>query len=148
MKMLTKEEVLAVQDTKIQTVEVPEWGGAVCVKEMNGVERDDYASWLTANLSDDGVRAKEQRTAMKMKLLSLTVCDEAGNPLFAESDFDALSKKSGAALLRVFAVAMDLNGMSEKAREEIRKNSTRASDGSGSASPAASECPSPEPSAK
>ena len=152
MKILTKKEVLEAVDIKIIPVETPEWGEGtgVCVKEMSGIDRDHYASWLAVNLDKDSTKpdTPEQRTGLKMTLLSLTMCDEAGNPLFTQDDVKDLMKKSATALARVFVAAMDVNGMSRTSQEAIRKNSERASDGNGSASPVVSECPSPEPSEK
>ena len=114
---LTRDQILNAEDIKTEEVEVPEWGGTVLVKGMNGKERDAFEmSYLTAGQSTiENVRAK---------LVSLTVIDhETKNQLFTVADIDALGQKSAKALDRVFAVAQSLSKIGQNDVEELAKNS-------------------------
>lgn len=147
MKMLTKDQIIAVQDAKVTMEDVPEWGGAVGIKIMTGAERDAYACWIGDNMN--AIRnTREGKTNMKMALLSRTLCDEGGTLLFTMEDLQVLAMKSGIVLNRLNERAMFLNGLNEPAKESIRKNSEAPSGETGSDSPAVSESPSQELSGK
>jgi hypothetical protein len=103
---LNKAAILEVKDISIEKVEVPEWGGYVYVKGLTGSERDQFEASLVTG------RGKESTVNManiRAKLISLTICDEAGVRLFAEADAPAIGKKSAAALQRIFEVAQRLS---------------------------------------
>ena len=40
--VLSKEQILQADDLKTETVEVPEWGGDVLLRELRGRERDAF----------------------------------------------------------------------------------------------------------
>ncbi len=42
MSMLTKDDILEINDIKIENVSVPEWGGEICVKSMTSIQRDKF----------------------------------------------------------------------------------------------------------
>ncbi|WP_454737592.1 hypothetical protein [Cupriavidus necator] len=118
--MLSKEQILAADDIKFETVEVPEWGGTVIIRMMSGAARDAYEASMVG--FKNGQRVADL-TNMRAKLVAATLVDEAGNPLFAdESDVAALSAKSAAALERLFKVAQRINGIGTESVEEAQKN--------------------------
>lgn len=114
--MLSREQILNIDDIKIEEVEVPEWGGSVMVKGMNGKERDAFElSFLEGSkVSSQNIRAK---------LVSLTVIDEEKKPIFTVADIDALGQKSAKALDRIFEVAQRLSKIGANDIEEMAKNS-------------------------
>jgi hypothetical protein len=117
---LSKDEILEAQDLKTETVPVPEWGGSVNVRMMNGLDRDAFEAGLVI-VGEDGSRKPNYR-GMRARLVALTIVDDAGNRLFEDEDVERLSLKSAAALERVAAVAQRLNGLGAKAEEEAEKN--------------------------
>lgn len=121
MKILSKDDILEANDLVTKTVEVPEWGGSVMVRSMNGTDRDAFESTLVT-VDDKGVRTPDLAN-MRAKLVAMTVVDESGNRMFDEKDIGMLARKSAAALERVFSAAQELNGMSAKTEEEAVKNS-------------------------
>lgn len=146
MKILTKDDILVMDDRRVTAVEVPEWGGSVHVRRMSGKARDKFVLWRDKN--KDALSTPEGITATKMALLSCTVCDDSGALLFSMDDMVALADKSGTAIDALFEVALDVNGLSSKSQQEIRKNSEGASADTGSVSPVNSESVLPEPSEK
>lgn len=106
---LNREQILAAEDLPLQEVEVPEWGGTVYVRGMNGAER--------AELEEMDVRGAKLRPAMVM----LCSCLEDGSRLFTPEDMPGLEKKSATALQRVFDVALQLSSMQKGARESLKK---------------------------
>lgn len=116
MSVLKRDDILQAEDIKTELVPVPEWGGDVYVKGMNGAERDKFEGSLVV------LRGKDKQmnmTNIRAKLASMTICDDKGKRLFNENDVQALSQKSAAALQRVFVVAQKLSRISDDDVEEL-----------------------------
>jgi hypothetical protein len=121
--MLTKEQILSASDSKVETVDVPEWGGDVCVRSLTGAQRDAFEKRLVSQRSKNGA---VDTSGLRAYLCSLTICDADGKPLFDESEIPKLEQKSAAALQRVFDAASALNGMAANSVEEARSDFTNA----------------------
>jgi hypothetical protein len=113
--LLTKDQIQSAADRPTKLVEVPEWGGDLIVATMDGTLRARYEEYLRV-----GPGGFEKLRAV---IVSLTVVDEAGQPLFTEDDVEWLNKKSGAALDRVFDAAIRLNKLRKADMDELEKNS-------------------------
>lgn len=119
MKYLNRDAILNAKDIKTQEVDVPEWGGIVLVKSLNGIERDKFEASI---YEFKGTNVKYNRDNIRAKLIVQTVVDENLNPVFSIADVEGLGKKSAAALDKVFAVAQKLSGISAEDVEELEKN--------------------------
>jgi hypothetical protein len=131
MARLSKEAILAADDTRTEEVEVPEWGGSVLVRGMTGRERDEFESSMLIQAA--GQTARDLRNT-RAKLVAKCAVDDDGARLFTDGDVTALGEKSAAALVRVFEVAARLSGLDEEdvaARERDFPEVT----GSGSSTP-------------
>jgi hypothetical protein len=126
---LTRDQILQAADVgPLVAVDLPEWGGTAHVRVMTGTQRDRFEAAFA--LDKANVRAR---------LAAYTLCDEAGQPLFAEADVAALGERSSLALDRVFAAAMKLNGIGKPDVDALEKNSeTVPSASTASGSPPAS----------
>ncbi len=113
-KILSKDDILAAPDLKTERVPVPEWGGDVFIRMMNGNERDAYEEWATqAQTSLKGIRAR---------IAALCLVGEDGVRLFEDADIDILGKKSASALERVVGAVMKLNAVTKADLEDLAKN--------------------------
>lgn len=131
MAILNRDQILQAQDIKTQTVPVPEWGGDVIVKGLTGTERDAYEASCVD--TQDGKNVPKLQN-IRAKLVSLTLVDEQGKRLFTSADLEALGRKSGDVLDRLFDVARELSGLTKQAMEKARGNSEPGqSEGSASA---------------
>lgn len=119
MALLTREQILAAQDIRYDTVQVPEWGGEVRLRSMTGADRDEYEQWLIANRGPDD-RANIRN--LRARLVSLSIVDEAGQRLFSDADIEALGGRSSAALDRVAEAASRLNALAQRDVEALAKN--------------------------
>lgn len=118
--MSLRDTILQAQDIQQETINVPEWGTSVIVRGMTAGERDDFeASWFT-----DGPSGKAMRNLVNVRARMCVRCivDEQGNRVFSDSDADALGKKSGKAMDRVYSSASRLSGLGAKDVEELAKN--------------------------
>jgi hypothetical protein len=122
MARLTREQILSADDLKQVEVVVPEWGSGatVLVCTMTGTERDAYEASIIDTSGED---AQVNRVNARAKLLVQTIIGDDGARLFREEDIAALGGKSGAALDRVYEIALRLNKITEKDAEELGKNS-------------------------
>lgn len=115
---LTRDDILNANDIQTETVNVPEWGGDVTVKGLSGVERD---AWEIAISMENGKPTKNPRN-IRAQLVVRAVVDSEGRKLFRSIDAEALGKKSGKALDRVYEVAARLSGIRAEDIEEMAKN--------------------------
>jgi hypothetical protein len=128
----SREEILGAQDIQYEDIPVPEWGNKfVRVKSLNGEERDEVEASMTKMR---GNKPELNMQNMRAKLLVRSCVDGDGKRLFSsDGDVLALTKKSAAALNRLFIVAQRLSGITAEDVEELTKNSEEGkSDGSGS----------------
>ena len=111
---LTAEQILAADDMGLKELKVPEWGGSVYVRIMTVGERDDYErKWI--GQKDRGIEN------FRTEYLSRVLCDEKGDLLFNRNQIEALAKKSGAVMGRLFDEAMRHNKMTEADVEQLGK---------------------------
>lgn len=117
--MLTRQQILDASDMVSEVVAVPEWGGEVKVRSITGAERDGFEASLVVGT---GRRAKTTLVNARAKLVALACVAPDGGQLFGPADVEALGRKSGAALDRVFEVAQRLGGLAPNAIEDAAKN--------------------------
>jgi hypothetical protein len=117
MALLTREQILGVDDSVIETVTVPEWGGEVGVKTLSGAEKD---GWESDRQGKDGEFNLEN---IRASLVAVAACDAKGVRLFTLKDVVDLGKKSAKALDRVFQAAKKLNGVTDEELDEIEGES-------------------------
>lgn len=117
--LLSKEAILAVQDTATELVEVPEWGGAVRVRGLTGAERDAFESEVVQRNGRD-VRTNTRNIRARMVVMSVVM--EDGSRMFSYHDIEALGEKSARALDRIFAVAMRLSGLRDEDVAEMAED--------------------------
>lgn len=113
MAILSKDQILGAADLKTQVVPVPEWKGEVVVSEMTAAARME---WEMDAFDDAG---KPVMANWKAKLVARCVVDEKGELLFT---VDEIGRKSAPAVNRLYAVAVEINGLGPKAVEEEAKN--------------------------
>lgn len=137
MTALTRDQILAAKDSRTDTVQVPEWGGEVIVRNLSGTERDEFeASIMQQNKK--GTLVMRLANA-RSKLVVAAAVDENGDQLFRDEDVHALGAKSAKALQRVYDAAAELSGLKDEDLEELVGNSDAAlSDSATSDSPSLS----------
>lgn len=129
-KFLGRADVLNSNDAQAEDVYVPEWGGWLKIKGLNGTERDEYEAEIVTMNRKGGMEYRPENA--RAKLVSITAIDEKGQLLFTERDVFDLGKKSASALQRAFKLAQKLAGLSDEEMEELLGNSKTAQTGSSS----------------
>jgi hypothetical protein len=127
MQTLSKDQIVAAMDIATEVVPVPEWGGAVAVRALNGLERDAFEQTMV-RVDADGKR-QANLSNMRAKLCAACIVDGVtGDRLFTDATLGELANKSAVALDRVFRVAQRINGMGDGA--DVEKNSAPGPSGS------------------
>ena len=109
---LTKEQILAADDSGLLKIAVPEWGGDVYIRVMTVGERDAYENeWQRKK--DTGV------DDFRTKFLVRCLVDEKGNRLFDNGDVAKLAAKSAKVMNRVWMAAMEHNNLSDESVEKL-----------------------------
>jgi len=121
---LSRDQILQADDIQKESVNIPQWGGEVWVKGLNGAERDAFE--VSIMEFREGKKPKLVLENMRAKLCAMTVCDENGKRIFKDEDIPALGKKSAKALSLIFDKAQELNGLSDEDVEKLSKNSVSA----------------------
>ena len=129
---LSRAEILAAQDMKLEAIEVPEWGGTVYVRNMTGKARDAFERSRFKMVGD---KFEVIHANTRASLLAVSICNAQGQLLFTPEDIEALGEKNGAILDRLFDVAQRLSGLRKEDVEARIKNLNSApSDSSGTVS--------------
>lgn len=118
LRLLTADDILSADDIPQETVEVPEWGGAVLVRGMTGIDRDGFEEAMTTSRGKD---VTVNLRNFRAKLVARSIVDSEGRRLFTDDKVDALGRKSAIALQRVFTVAQRLSGLAPDEVEELTR---------------------------
>lgn len=119
MKKLSKEDIFNSVDLPREIIEIKEWDGEVTIRGLTGSERDEFEAQI---FTGEGKNRKFNHSNLRARLLTLTICDEAGNRIFSDADVEKLGKKSSKIMDKLFAIAQRLSGLGEKDVAELLKN--------------------------
>jgi len=122
--LLTKDQILQVEDLQTKDVYVKPWNGYVRVRTMTAHERDKFEQQMFTNTGG----RKEKMEDVRASLVSMAVVDEDGKRIFTEKDVKKLSGKSAAALDKIFSEAQELNSVKDEDVEDMIKNSEETQD--------------------
>jgi len=129
-KMLTKDDILGAMDLATELVYMPEWGGSVLMKELNGAERDAYEAG-SVHMGKAGQDPTPNLENLRARLVAMSARDpkDEAKRMFTKAEAVKLGAKSGRALARLFNVAGRLSGIGDKAIKDIEGNSEAAQSG-------------------
>lgn len=111
-RFVTPDQILSAQDLKTEVVEVKEWGGNVTVQELTAEARDAYEASLR-NIRRDGTVVPVQEN-LRAKLVVQCLVHPDGSRMFSDDQMEALARKSGSILDRLFDVAARLSGLEDQ----------------------------------
>jgi len=119
-KILSRADILDFDDFKMEEVAIPEWGGSVWVKALNGSERDSYEA---STIRQRGANREMNLENVRAKLVALSVINpETKEPLFTAGDIEAIGKKNAAPIDRIYTVAQRLSKFTQDDIDELTKN--------------------------
>lgn len=140
--VLTRDQILSVDDSQKRWVPVPEWApptdpdAGLWVHGLSGTDRDRFDMSM---IISKGRKQEMNFRNLRARLIALTAFDgpdpATARRLFEPSDVEALGRKNAAALQRVYGAAQELSGLSNEAVDELTGElGEDSSDASGSSS--------------
>jgi hypothetical protein len=117
---VNREQFLKARETKIVSVDVPEFG-VVKMRELpESMRVREFDLWLRPG---DKVNKQRQQDA-RLKIVSLCVVGDDGQPYLTEDDFPTMRQMPSAVVTRLADVAMSLAGLSdEDIGDKLKKTS-------------------------
>ncbi|AKO05979.1 hypothetical protein ACQR5T_09675 [Xanthomonas oryzae pv. oryzicola] len=116
MTLLSKSQILAANDRKIEDLDITEWGGTVRISTMSASDRDQWEQ-------DTYGGEKTKMEDFRARFVALCLVDDKGARLFTDKEVGQLGAKSASALDRVFRAAQKLNALGDAAIEAMEKKS-------------------------
>lgn len=124
---------LANSALKREAVDVPEWGGAIILRELSAREQSDLTMRRKALTEDTDINAG---VALMVRYIAYAWINEDGTHVLGEDDMDALLDQPVSVLKAISDVALRLSGDMPEAAAEAKKNLSATRNGaSGSVSP-------------
>lgn len=114
---LTRNQILAAKDDRIEPVPIPEWGGQVYVRRLTAAEYDDFEN---SQIDDDG---KPHKDNLRARFAVLVACDAEGCRIFDDEDALILGEKALVPVDRICDAGLALNKRSKAELESLAKNS-------------------------
>lgn len=116
LKLLSFDDVLAKDDVEYKVIDVPEWGGAICIASLSAA---DIAEW--SMVDDEGLppaAKKELRKRIGARLIVRSLVDKPGGVRIGKDEHvEKLRSKRNSVLERILKQVMELNGLRVKADE-------------------------------
>lgn len=122
--MLSRDSIINAKDFGMEKLDVPEWGGEVCLKKWSAKDRNAYLS-KSVNVDETGGHVNWDTVFDNMVLaVALSLCDENGIRLFTDSpeDLKILADKDGSVIQKLYEQTLIINGLAKKSIEEAAKN--------------------------
>lgn len=118
---MNREQFLKSRPVKTVEVDVPDFG-VVKMRELpESVRVKEFDTWLRPG---DKVHKQRQLDA-RLKIISLCVCGDDGQPYLTEDDFPQMREMPSGVVSRLAEVAMSLSGLSD---EDIEAKLKKTSD--------------------
>jgi len=104
-----RNRLLNANDIKVQSLDIPAWGGTYYLRVISGKAREHFEESYS----------QEKMKNFRLRFLVLTLCDEAGKPILSDADMDALGERSSVEINRVFDAAWKLNAFTQEAVDAL-----------------------------
>jgi len=112
---LSRDDILNAQDFRTDEVDVPEWGGAVLVRELSAIEAEN----IGFDMADkEGNIDLSKAKGLAIRTVALGVIDAEHRSVFTRKDVAALGERSRIAINRVATRIMQLSGMAPEPDED------------------------------
>lgn len=111
--ILSRDSILGSVDFEIYKIEVPKWGGEVCLRPFTAKLKDKIEQLQLKPNPNNSPRSIA---------LAGSICDESGKLIFTDSDIESLSQKSGESVDIVMKKILEINGLTEAQLDESVKN--------------------------
>jgi len=119
---ISKESILGSSAVgyRSETVEVPEWGGSVVVRELTARDADGYHASLI-RINPNGSHQFDM-TNHRCELLVRCIRNDQGKRIFSDTDANKLGDQPSTLIDRLYAVAQRVTGIDNSEAVKNAKN--------------------------
>lgn len=122
MAILGRTQIDAAIDRKHVDVPVPEWGGTVRLMELSAKDRSLIEA-TTIGVQGQNVQVRtEAFQTLRERTVAAAMVDDQNIRIYRDTELDALGKKSGQVVQRLFDIVQELSGMTPKAVADAEGN--------------------------
>ncbi|MFC4333860.1 hypothetical protein [Salininema proteolyticum] len=122
-ELLSKDAILKADDIELADIDVPEWGGTVRLRGLDGMQR--------ARINGTAIAVRGQTVSIKadalaeqqLRIVCACLVDADGKQLFTVKEFEKLGRKSAEVIERLYQKASELSGLGGEAVDDTAKNS-------------------------
>lgn len=119
---LSRSQIIAADDLPFDDVPVPEWGGDVRLRMLDGEQRETVEVRLHKCKAGNATEAMQSWKGLKLLMLSYAIVDDDMTPQFSQKDVAELAKKNGAVIDRLYEHIIKQNAFSKEEAEELAGN--------------------------
>lgn len=124
-KLSIRDLIAGANDIEVRQEEVPEWGVTLELRAFSLEARSGFLDSMGVGTLDDEEQVKGAMKRMYPAMLIAACHDpETGAPAFTEEDVPMLLGKNGKVVDRLGDVIMKMNGMTEGAIDDAKKDSS------------------------
>jgi hypothetical protein len=124
-KLSIRDLIAGANDIEVRQEEVPEWGVTLELRAFSLDARSGFIDAMGVGQHENDEQVKGAMKRMYPAMLIAACHDpETGAPVFTEEDVPMLLGKNGKVVDRLGDVIMKMNGMTEDAVEEAKKDSS------------------------
>jgi len=117
---MNREQFLKVRESKVVTVDVPDFGPVQMRQLPESVRVREFDLWLRPG---DKVNKQRQQDA-RLKIVALCVVGDNGQPYLTEDDFPQMRDMPAPVISRLAEVAMSLSGLTDEDIEDKLKKTS------------------------
>lgn len=131
--ILGRDAILGAAAFKLRTIDDPGLGGAIQIRELSGLEAAEFTrrSMELVDTQRSQVKDAPGLARLSAQVWVWGVIDEQGEPLLQKDDISRLVELPARILDKVADEILDLSGLSQRALNRAKKNSTSQSGASG-----------------
>jgi len=116
-KILNKDDILRVDDSSFVEIFVKEWDGHVRLYVISAKDRLEFEGKYTG---ESGVIDFKHNDA-PLDLLASSLRTDSGSPMFTRDEISILGNKNGRVVHELFQKSLEINWMTRKTEEEVKK---------------------------
>jgi len=118
-------EILTRTALRRREVDIPEWGGAVLVRELSIREVEECRALAAKAIDTNRNQIKDSvfLSRFRRRVIQIGWIDEEGQPILDADNESAIDDLSNEALDRIFDAITELSGMNDKSKADAEKNS-------------------------
>lgn len=121
--VLSRALILEAADLRTESVDVPEWGGEVLLRELSAAQMSEFKAKSVAAVDPQTRAVRDGVTLFGLSawIVSRSAIGEDGKRLFTDADLSRLGEKSDKVIDRLGARVLEMSGAATTV-EETEKN--------------------------